>query len=260
MALNTNIVEGNVELPSYVLFKKSDTLHYFAMCRKGSALLIDSESKLNFLRDGTIAYINHDAECSLLLGRGQQSWIFTSWEREIDICCNLKENQTSIMLVSDCNEAVSHVYSEIYNHKADLDAIKNLSFGLINLLIHELTRSKVPLNNSVKTEENNSTIKNLTQLIRSSPQRNWNLSTAAEIAGYSVCHLSRVFKTQLRMGFPEFVERSRSDIALQLLISTDKPTTIIAELSGFSTTQSMRNALKLYSGFLPSEIRGRFGE
>ncbi|QYK52206.1 MAG: helix-turn-helix transcriptional regulator [Fimbriimonadaceae bacterium] len=106
----------------------------------------------------------------------------------------------------------------------------------------------------------NENIAKLLDEIRNSPDQYWSLSIAAEKAGYSNFHLSRIFHTEVGMGFPEFVERARTEIAIQSLLTTLIPINQVTQLSGFGSSPTLRSACQEYTGFLPSELRGAAGE
>ena len=99
------------------------------------------------------------------------------------------------------------------------------------------------------------TILDLTKLVQQDPSQPWPLKDAADEAGYSPFHFSRVFKSLAGFGFHEFVDRSRTELAINLLTSTDDPIEVIAAKCGFGTTQGLRESVKEYLGLVPSELR-----
>jgi AraC-like DNA-binding protein len=99
------------------------------------------------------------------------------------------------------------------------------------------------------------TIKDLTVEVRSTPASPWPLKEAADRAGYSPFHFSRVFKQMVGYGFHEFVDRCRTECAVELLCSSDSAVDLVASSCGFGTTQGLRESVKEYLGLVPSEIR-----
>lgn len=99
------------------------------------------------------------------------------------------------------------------------------------------------------------TIMDLTKLVQQDPSQPWPLKDAADEAGYSPFHFSRVFKALAGFGFHEFVDRSRTEMAISLLTSTEDPIDVIAAKCGFGTTQGLRESVKEYLGLVPSELR-----
>jgi AraC-like DNA-binding protein len=99
------------------------------------------------------------------------------------------------------------------------------------------------------------TIQELTVKVRKAPAAPWPLREAADTAGYSPFHFSRVFKQQVGYGFHEYVDRCRTEMAVELLVTTDLAVDIIGGQCGFGTTQGLRESVKEYLGLVPSELR-----
>jgi AraC-like DNA-binding protein len=99
------------------------------------------------------------------------------------------------------------------------------------------------------------TLKNLTQKVRGNPALGWPLKEAADMAGYSPFHFSRVFKQLVGYGFHEYVDRCRTECAIDMLVSTDSAVDLVASTCGFGTTQGLRESVKEYLGLVPSELR-----
>jgi len=99
------------------------------------------------------------------------------------------------------------------------------------------------------------TLRILTQKVRSSPALAWPLKEAADMAGYSPFHFSRVFKQLVGYGFHEYVDRCRTESAIDMLISTESAVDLVASSCGFGTTQGLRESVKEYLGLVPSELR-----
>jgi AraC-like DNA-binding protein len=99
------------------------------------------------------------------------------------------------------------------------------------------------------------TIKDLVSKVRASPALAWPLKDAADMAGYSPFHFSRVFKNLVGYGFHEYVDRSRTECAVEMLCTTDNAVDVVASSCGFGTTQGLRESVKEYLGLVPSELR-----
>ena len=99
------------------------------------------------------------------------------------------------------------------------------------------------------------TIKELTARVRSSPSLPWPLKDAADAAGYSPFHFSRVFKAMVGYGFHEYVDRCRTEAAVDMLVTSDAAVDVVAATCGFGTTQGLRESVKEYLGLVPSELR-----
>ncbi|MEZ0324615.1 MAG: helix-turn-helix transcriptional regulator [Fimbriimonas sp.] len=99
------------------------------------------------------------------------------------------------------------------------------------------------------------TIKELVVKVRSNPAAPWPLKDAADQAGYSPFHFSRVFKGMVGYGFHEYVDRCRTECAVEMLCTTDHAVDLVASTCGFGTTQGLRESVKEYLGLVPSELR-----
>lgn len=91
--------------------------------------------------------------------------------------------------------------------------------------------------------------------VRLDPSQPWPLKEAADFVGYSPFHFSRIFKVQVGMGFHEFVDRTRTELAVRRLTTSDAPIDMIASQTGFGTTQGLRESVKEYLNLVPSELR-----
>jgi len=98
-------------------------------------------------------------------------------------------------------------------------------------------------------------IRKLLIAVKADPTRSWSLKDASAEAGYSPFHLSRTFKVLVGYGFPEFVDRCRTEKAFGRLSTTHQSIDDIAEACGFGSTQGLRESVKEYLGLLPSELR-----
>lgn len=98
-------------------------------------------------------------------------------------------------------------------------------------------------------------VKDLIASVKDNPTKSWTLVNAAKVAGYSQFHLSRSFKTMFGYGFPEYVDRCRTEMAITELIERDAPVDQVARTCGFGSGQALRTAMKEYIGILPSELR-----
>lgn len=95
----------------------------------------------------------------------------------------------------------------------------------------------------------------LLEEVRRAPNESWSLKRAADMVGYSTFHFSRTFRAVTRLGFPDYVDRARTDFAVDRILHTEDSFDTVAQQSGFGTTSSLRSALKEHLGLLPSELR-----
>ncbi|MBC8064742.1 MAG: helix-turn-helix transcriptional regulator [Chlorobia bacterium] len=98
-------------------------------------------------------------------------------------------------------------------------------------------------------------ITKLTEAVRKKPNGNWSLKEASDMASYSPFHFSRVFKQMVGYGFHEYVDRCRTELAVNMLVTSDIAVDNVATNSGFGTTQGLRESVRDYLGLVPSEFR-----
>ncbi len=98
-------------------------------------------------------------------------------------------------------------------------------------------------------------IRKLTDAVRLDPTGNWSLKEASDMASYSPFHFSRVFKQLVGYGFHEYVDRCRTETAVNMLVTSDDAVDSIATNAGFGTTQGLRESVRDYLGLVPSEFR-----
>lgn len=95
----------------------------------------------------------------------------------------------------------------------------------------------------------------LIRSVRREPMSNWGLKAASNAVGYSSFHLSRTFRQVAQYGFPEFVERCRTQYTLRRLLAGDcVGLDELAHQAGFSAAQVMRDCMLKYVGFHPNEL------
>ena len=98
-------------------------------------------------------------------------------------------------------------------------------------------------------------IKQLTEKVKAKPDQPWPLKEAADFVGYSPFHFSRVYKQLVGYGFHEFVDRCRTEAAVELITGSALAIDLVAAQAGFGTTQALRESVKEYLGLVPSELR-----
>lgn len=127
--------------------------------------------------------------------------------------------------------------------------------GLIHEVLPRLSLSEGDLDLAPLPPDLPANIKQLTEQVKQKPEQPWPLKDAADFVGYSPFHFSRVYKQFVGYGFHEFVDRCRTESAVQLICSTDTPIDLLASQAGFGTTQALRESIKEYLGLVPSELR-----
>lgn len=253
-------VEGQNLSPAYLKFALELEHQTLVYCAHGTGQLFIGDASAQFVGPGTAVAIGPHKPWTLLLGRGEQSWILATWNPDNPAIPNSDRIAMGACLVTSCSPVVRMLTDRVAARKDDLADWPNFVLAWFNLLFHEwhVTRNVFSLTPAFM--HGAEPLYDLIAAIRAEPQRQWNLTIAAELAGYSPFHLSRIFRQISKMGFPEFVDRCRAEIAVDLLINTSQPICSISDQCGFGTPQALRNACREYAGFLPSELRERHGE
>jgi AraC-like DNA-binding protein len=136
------------------------------------------------------------------------------------------------------------------NPNTDMLIFSVISEALVYLSVDELSVGLAPVPRDLP--EN---IRDLIKRVRSQPDVAWPLKEASELVGYSPFHFSRIFKQMTGFGFHEFVDRTRTEMAVEQLCASDIPVDLVAANAGFGTTQGLRESVKEYLGLVPSEFR-----
>ena len=84
---------------------------------------------------------------------------------------------------------------------------------------------------------------------------NISLDDAADYAGFSRYHFSRLFKEKIGMTFSDYLASCRVERARQLLATTDLSISEVANASGYQEANSFSRLFKTRTGQSPSEYR-----
>ena len=139
--------------------------------------------------------------------------------------------------------------------KGSMEAMEPLVLSVLYEVVARLMASGDQVQLAALPPDLPETIKDLVARVRKNPAAPWPLKDAADLAGYSPFHFSRVFKSLVGYGFHEFVDRSRTECAVEMLVTTESAVDLVASTCGFGTTQGLRESVKEYLGLVPSELR-----
>jgi AraC-like DNA-binding protein len=142
---------------------------------------------------------------------------------------------------------------KVSNHYADV--AEPIILGALHELVTFAYTSKSEISLTSLNVEIPSYLSALLKKVKKNPGQSWSLKEASALAGYSPFHLSRTFKASIGYGFPEFVDRCRVERAIQYLLVGGYSIDRVASVCGYSSTHGLREAMKQYIGFLPSELR-----
>lgn len=85
------------------------------------------------------------------------------------------------------------------------------------------------------------------------------LEDVAEFAGFSRYYFSRSFKKQTGYSFKDYLCQKRLQVAIDLLIRTDKPMKDVATESGFGSVATFNRVFREKKGCTPTQFRAIYG-
>jgi transcriptional regulator GlxA family with amidase domain len=100
-------------------------------------------------------------------------------------------------------------------------------------------------------------LEELVALIRSAPEKRWNLDDMARQAHLSRARFTRRFRAAFRASPAQFVIQTRVDRARQLLLETDMTLEQIARALGYADAYFFARQFKQITGQNPGELRRR---
>ena len=221
-------------------------------------------NKLILLPPRSLVFVRGGTRLSLQAARGEHDAVLLSWLTGVApaleswiVAKTLGKGGTIRSLA--CRSIDPH-HS---NFVTRLDAIRNGSEDIADPMLLSLVHEGVAQLLSEPNEMQLATVpaglpptvQDLIKEVRINPALSWPLKDAAEKAGYSPFHFSRVFKQMVSYGFHEYVDRCRTECAVDLLLTTDNAIDLVASACGFGTTQGLRESIKEYLGLVPSELR-----
>lgn len=214
------------------------------------------------LSPGSALLVPRGSECRVLLGRGTQEWLSAEWSAESNaVAFTALKSPTASRYGAWYDPARGLALQEttemIRQSIEESEVDPSLSIAWTNLVSMKLEPDANGFSLAEVPANINESLMALIEAIKTEPEKQWSLSEAATLAGYSPFHLSRVFRSTTEVGFPEYVDRCRTEVAVQQLLESDRALAEVAEIAGFGSPQAMRGALREYTGFLPSEIRNQ---
>ncbi len=148
------------------------------------------------------------------------------------------------------------LFSKIYHEFAD----KNKYWEeLLNFQLNELIVLLSRINADKKTQSKNifePEIKSIIEYINeniNAPITELSLAKTAEKYSMSISKLSRLFKTQIGIGYKEYIISNKLLNAKQIIASKKVPITEIAYRCGFNDSNYFATVFKQYEGISPSE-------
>jgi AraC-like DNA-binding protein len=249
----------HLDSPVYHPISREPDFARYLQILTGTALIIEDNGNTTFVSAGSCIYLAENLKCDLLLGRGEHNWLTAYWEPKGYFIPSVCE-PLAIFHLDKTSESSKSLTQEISLRDGATDDVPHLLLAWINSQINDRNSNTIPFKFTRYFGELEDNLQLLLETIITSPQTDWNLARAAQVAGYSPFHLSRIFRANLAVGLPKFVELCRTEAAIPLIMHSQTPMQMISEQCGFGTPQAMRTAIREHTGFLPTELRGRGGE
>jgi len=263
--LRIDQMEGSKKRSSLSQVTVRPGVHSLIVNWQGAQLIRASEiDPWRIVAPFSVVYLRGPIQLQVHIGRGTHDSIIVSWN---DADTPALSQWVDRMNAKELRNAVSVAFVPVSPWEGDvagalLKAVRepsDFSEPIIYASIHEMVAriysadtdfclATLPL-------EVPETLMRLIEKVRVDPTIPWSLKEAAAFAGYSPFHLSRTFKASIGYGFPEFVDRCRTEIAVRHLSSSEAGIDDIASASGFGSTQALRESVREYLGLLPSELR-----
>lgn len=202
----------------------------------------------------SIALIGPSAEISMSIGRGAFSAVAISLTEGLSRELAIAKGELRVAQLG-ADKSHVHVASLLHELTDPATPPARVVGFLIALTAHKQLPARADITHVRKGFPK--ALEALTEAVRQNPAGHWGLKDASNQVGYSPFHLSRTFRQIAGFGFPEYVDRCRTSLALNMLLNdSDASIDQAAISSGFGSTQAMRDSFREYLGFLPSEIRG----
>lgn len=237
--------------------------YQFALLVLRGTFLVQGHNRRYLVPPRTLIHMPSESGLHALASRGEHDHLIITWREEETkgLVKWIEDRQQSTVAprlihcrpTTDAGFTLATLISQIENPG---EATKPVVLGLLHALIGAAATQPYSMRISDTGCDFPLPLMNLIETVRTSPDRDWSLNGAAAEAGYSPFHLSRTFKALAGYGFPEFVDRCRTEIAVEKLLGdAEIHADDVAIQAGFGSTQAMRDAFRDYVGFLPSELR-----
>lgn len=156
----------------------------------------------------------------------------------------------------DIRRSLGHIMEEIYTLYFEFGALSEVYvyMKLLSFLTHirEYQLSKFRAGDSEKYSD---TIHRVFGYIEKNYMNDITLESLADIAGYSSCHFSRIFKKYSGTTFISFLNNRRISAAELLLLEENASVTDAAARVGFSSLTTFNRVFKDINGCTPSEFK-----
>lgn len=259
--------EGQIKKTMPARFRLGAESLALVFVKKGTTLVWGEADKRWFIMPPeSVTYIRGAINMLLSLARGEQCLEVLSWHgKSLPFLSEWLEKLPSRLNRGDRPRVMATMpYRPFFNSvmqryedacKGNPELTEPMMFSVLYEMVPKLVRSRSRLGLAPIPADMPPNIASLVQQVRQRPDLPWPLKDAAEHVGYSPFHFSRIYKSLVGYGFHEFVDRCRTEHAVDMLCTSSTPIDVVAAASGFGTTQALRESVKEYLGLVPSELR-----
>jgi AraC-like DNA-binding protein len=172
----------------------------------------------------------------------------------IDTNSLLFETEISDSRVRDLMEQLHTAYT---SDKASPTRILSIRSLVLQILVLLCTCHAAPSKPSEKTEKSVAYVKTAISYIHASYAENFSLDDVAAFVGINKCYLSREFHKYTGLPFVAYVNRTRCNMAKQLLLDERLSIAEIGSRCGFENRSYFAKSFRKYVGMLPGEYRAK---
>jgi len=266
-AVHIESYEGTVKKTMQARLRISPETHSLFLMRKGTVLMWGEADRRWFVMPPqSVTYVRGPISVLMSFARTDHRLESISWNSksapflsdwlEKQRVRGSKGDRPRVLATMPYNPIFSSVVQRFDDACAgNPEAAEPLVFSVIYEILAKLVRSRSRLGLAPVPGDLPANMAQLVLQVRQRPDIPWPLKDAADLVGYSPFHFSRVYKALIGYGFHEFVDRCRTEHAVDMLCTSDTPIDVVAAASGFGTTQALRESVKEYLGLVPSELR-----
>jgi xylan 1,4-beta-xylosidase len=127
------------------------------------------------------------------------------------------------------------------------------SSNLASLILKANTKPLDEGEDAKKADSELSLLENIQRYIEENYKENISLESVSSYCGLSLFYFSHLFKRITDITFYDYLTSYRLDLALDMLVNTDKKILDIASECGFATVRTFNRSFKSYFGCSPSE-------
>lgn len=262
-SVQCNHIEGVLEFSATAHLAVAEDTHLLMVVEDGGSCICCPRNRRAVAHGGSVAFAQGPQTLELTLGAGNHRaelyWWGSATTPHIEAWLrNLEDASSPGLAIHAIEPELAQVVERMRAGESPDVALREMQFLSA---AYELVPNMVGRPNSLRlTSLSDHLPEGLVRLVArvtGESQRPWSLRDSATVAGFSTFHFSRVFKSHAGYGFPEYLDRLRTQRAVELLCLTALTLPEILAQTGLLSTQALRESLVEYLGLSPLDIRPR---